>query len=143
MCACQKRIINDTKIERKNLCKAATVLNFLLHFQSKSFCFYANVLSIIRNAKFHAEASNPSANIYVSAIVGRINLAIYWWENSRRSVLLNAGNLFILTFQAQSSDNLLGRVFNKNSIILVRILIVSTYHNNWHQSTFLIFSIVN
>lgn len=71
------------------------------------FCFYAKLKN--QNAKFSAEAPYTLANIYVSAIVDRINLAIYCWENSRRStyMLLSFGNLFILTFQACSPANLL------------------------------------
>lgn len=85
-----------------------------------------------RFLKFCAEAPNPSANIYVSAIVGRINLAIYCWENSRRSVLLSFGNLFVFIFHARYLVNLLPSERNN---FLLRVLLSLCFYN-WQQSTF-------
>lgn len=122
-CECQKRTIvlatwssateEFSEILRKNV-----------------FLYYLFWLK--RFLKFCAEAPNPSANIYVSTIVGRINLAIYCWENSRRSVLLSFGNLFILTFQARYLENLLRR---ERTNFLLRVLL-SLFFYNWQQSTF-------
>lgn len=127
-CVCQKR----------NYCERCTKVKDL----SCESCI--NTFSkILPATQIFVRRPNPSANIYVSAIVGRINLAIYRWENSRRSVLLSSGNLFILTFQSPSLWKIYGNLLRRKYEFFRRAKLSFVYRHRWHHSTFLFISFAN